>query len=108
MSDLFEDLNTLFKRDFFPVLEKYLKNSNNKITDNFNDFLNDPRIRLTDFFEKFSKNKDNDINQCNYNDIENISDIDASLNDEYDDLLKRLISIEEKMIQLEKILKEKN
>ena len=108
MSNLFEDLNAIFKRDFVPVLEKYFNNSNNKITDSVNNFLNDPPIQLTDFFEKFSKNKDNDINQQNYNDIEKINDNDSSLNDEYDDLLKRLISIEENMIQLRNILKEKN
>ena len=39
--------------------------------------------------------------------IENITDSDPSF-DDYKDLLKRLTLIEENMIQIEKLLKEKN
>ena len=108
MSDLFDDFNKIFKKELVPILVKYLKEPNNKLSDNINDFLNDPRILLTDFFEKISKSKDNDSNQRNDMDIKNITDIDASFDNDYDDLLKRLSLIEENMIQIEKILKEKN
>ena len=74
--------------------------------DNFNSFLDNPQIFIKNIFDKFSTNDDN--NQRNYTDIENLTDIDETPNNEYDDLLKRLISIEENMIQIEKILKDKN
>ena len=108
MSDLFDDLNKIFKKDLVPILAKYFKVSDNKITDNLNDFLNDPKIFLTDIFEKFSINKDIDNNQENFMDIENVTDIDPIIDINYDELLKRLISIEENMTQIEKIFKDKN
>ena len=108
MTDLFDDFNKILKKDLFPILVKYLKDPNNKISYDINSILNDPRIFLSDVFEKFSKNKDHNANQGDYKDIENINDIESSLDDEYDELLKRLIVIEENMIQLEKILKDKN
>ena len=108
MPELFDDFNKIFKKDFFPILVKYLKDPNNKITDNLNDFLDDPQIVLTKIFEKLSINKDIDNNQRNYVDIENLTDNDPSCDDEYADLLKHLISIENNMIQIEKILKDKN
>ena len=74
--------------------------------DNFNSFLDNPQTFITNIFEKFPKNDDD--NQRNYTDIENLTDIDETPNNEYDDLLKRLILIEENMIQIEKILKDKN
>ena len=108
MSDIFDDFNKILKRDFVPILVKYLKDPNNKIPNNINDFLNDPRILLSDIFEKITKNKDNDVNQSNCVDIENITDTDQSLDDDYEDLLKRLTLIEENMIQIERLLKDKN
>ncbi len=108
MSDLFNDFNKIFKKDLVPIVIKYLKDPNNKITDNLNDFLNDPQIVLTKIFEKLSINKDYDNNLRNYVDIENVTDNDPSFDDEYADLLKHLISIEKNMIQIEKILKDKN
>jgi len=108
MSDLFDDLNKIFKKDLVPILAKYFKVSDNKITDNLNDFLNDPKIFLTDIFEKFSINKDIDNNQENFMDVENVTDIDPIIDSNYDELLKRLISIEENMTQIEKIFKDKN
>ena len=108
MSDFFDDFNKIFKKDLIPLLVKYFNDPENKITDNLNDFIEDPKIFLTDLFEKFSKNKNNENKQTNYTDIENITDLDKAIDDEYDDLLKRLILIEENMIQIEKILKEKN
>ena len=111
MSDLFGDFNKILKKDLFPILVKYLKDPNKKITYNINNILNDPHIFLTDIFEKVSKNKDRNVNQGDYKDIENINDLESSLdneNDEYDELLKRLNVIEENMVQLEKILKDKN
>ena len=108
MSDLFNDFNKIFKKDLVPIVIKYLKDPNNKITDNLNDFLNDPQIVLTKFFEKLSINKDYDNNLRNYVDVENVTDNDPSFDDEYADLLKHLISIEKNMIQIEKILKDKN
>ena len=47
------------------------------------------------------------IRDRSYTDIKNVSNIDSTIDDEYDDLLKRLILIEENMIQIEKILKGK-
>ena len=108
MSDLFDDLNKIFKKDIVPILAKYFKNSDNKITDNLNDFINDPKTLLTDIFEKFSNNKDIDNNQANFRDIENIIDKDPTIDSQYDELLKRLILIEENMMQIEKTLKDKN
>jgi len=74
--------------------------------DNFNSFLDNPQTFIKNIFDKSLKNDDN--NQRNYTDIENLTDIDETLNDEYDDLLKRLILIEQNMIQIENILKDKN
>ena len=108
MSDIFDDFNKILKKDLVPILVKYLKDPNNKIPNNINDFLNDPRILLSDIFEKITKNKDNDVNQSNCVDIENITDTDQSLDDDYEDLLKRLTLIEENMIQIERLLKDKN
>ena len=59
-------------------------------------------------FENFSKNKNYDNKQEFYTDIKNVTNIDSTIDDEYDDLLKRLTLIEENMIQIEKILKGKN
>ena len=108
MSDIFDDFKKSIKKDLLPILVQYFKDPNNKITDNLNDFLNNPQIFLKDIFENFSKNKDYDNKQETYNDIENITNIDPIIDNEYDDLLKRLILIEENMIQIEKILKDKN
>ena len=108
MSDFFDDFNKIFKKDLVPAFVKYLKDPDNKITDNLNDLLNDPQSLLSDVFEKFSKNKDNGINQRTYNDIENVTDINPEADNEYDELFTRLIVIEENMMKIEKILKDKN
>ena len=108
MSDIFDDFKKVLKKDLVPILVKYFKDPNNKITDNLNDFLNNPQIFVKDIFENFSKNKDYDNKQESYTDIENVTNIDPIIDNEYDDLLKRLILIEENMIQIEKILKDKN
>ena len=108
MSDIFDDFKKVFKKDLVPFIVQYFKDPNNKLTDNLNDFLNQSQIFLQDIFEKFSKNKDYDNNQESYTDIENLTNIDSTIDDEYDDLLKRLILIEENMIQIEKFLKDKN
>ena len=109
MTDIFEDLNKILKKDLVPILVKYFKDPNNKkITDNLNDLLNDPQATLTNIFEKFSKNKDDYNNQVNYSDIKNVTDVDPVIENEYDELLKRLIIIEENMLQMANILKEKN
>ena len=108
MSDFFDDFNKIFKKDLFPAFVKYLKDPDNKIADNLNDLLNDPHSLLSDVFEKFSKNKDNGINQRTYNDIENVTDINPEADNEYDELFTRLIVIEENMMKVEKILKDKN
>ena len=108
MSDIFNDFKKVFKKDFVPMLVQYINDPNNKITDNLNDFLFNSRTILNDVFEKFSKNKDDDNKQESYTDIENVTNIDPVIDNEYDDLLKRLILIEENMIQIEKILKDKN
>ena len=109
MSDIFEDLNKILKKDLIPILVNYFKDPNNKkITDNLNDLINDPQATLSNIFEKFSKNKDDSNNQVNYSNIKNVTDIGPVIEDEYDDLLKRLIIIEENMLQLANVLKEKN
>tara|TARA_Y100000589_G_C27080413_1_gene599370 strand:+ start:315 stop:641 length:327 start_codon:yes stop_codon:yes gene_type:complete len=107
MSDPFDDFNRILKEDLLPFVVKYIKDPNNKIVDNLSDFLNDPKTLLKDIFEKFSRNKDTDHNQIKYTDIENMTDIDSAVDDEYDDLLRRLILIEENMMQMEKIFKDK-
>ena len=108
MSDIFDEFKKVLKKDLVPILVHYFKDPNNKITDNLNDFLNNPQIFLKDLFENFSKNKNYDNKQESYTDIKNVTNIDSTIDDEYDDLLKRLILIEENMIQIEKILKDKN
>jgi len=108
MSDLFDDFNNIFKKDFVPIVVKFLKDPNNNIKDNLNYFLNDPQRLLNNLFDGFSKNKDNDNIPRNYKDIKNATDIDPVLNDEYNDLFERLILIEDNMSQIEKILKDKN
>ena len=108
MSDIFDDFKKVLKKDLVPILVHYFKDPDNKITDNLNDFLNNPQTFLKDLFENFSKNKNYDIKQESYTDIKNVTNIDSTIDDEYDDLLKRLILIEENMIQIEKILKDKN
>ena len=108
MSDFFDDFNKILKKDLVPIVLRYFNDPNTKITDNLNDFLNDPKISLKEILEKISKYKNKYNMQTKYEDVENINDIDISINEEYDDLLERLIVIEETMIQLEKILKEKN
>ena len=108
MSDIFDDFKKVLKKDLVPILVHYFKDPNNKITDNLKDFLNNPQIFLKDLFENFSKNKNYDNKQESYTDIKNVTNIDSTIDDEYDDLLKRLILIEENMIQIEKILKDKN
>ena len=108
MSDIFDDFKKLLKKELVPILVQSFKNPNTKITDNLNDFFNNSQIFLKDMFENFSKNNAYDIKQESYTDIENVSNIDPTIDDEYDDLLKRLILIEENMIKVEKILKDKN
>ena len=108
MPDIFDDFKKLLKKDLVPMLVQYFKDPNNKITANLNDFLNNPQIFLKDIFENFSKNKNYENKQESYTDIENVTNIDLTIDDEYDDLLKRLTLIEENMIQIEKILKDKN
>tara|TARA_Y100001978_G_scaffold150024_1_gene135122 strand:+ start:957 stop:1295 length:339 start_codon:yes stop_codon:yes gene_type:complete len=107
MSDLFDNFYKIFKKDLLPKLAKYSNNPTNKITDNLNEFLNDPQGILTDIIEKFSINKNVEDYQSNYIDIENLNNIDTSVDDEYDELLKKLILIEENMSQIEKILNDK-
>ena len=108
MSDFLDDFNKILKKDLVPILIKYFKDPNKKITENLNDFLNDPLILLNDILDRFSKNKNTDIHQTSYKDIENINASKLYCDEEYDELLKRLSLIEENMIQIEKILKEKN
>ena len=108
MSDLFDDFNKIFKKDLIPIFVKYLKDPNNKIVANLSDFINDPQTLITNIFEKFSKYKGNDNDQQNNSDIENVTDIYDAVDDEYDELFKRLIFIEENMIQIKNILKDKN
>ena len=108
MSDNFSDFKNFFKKDFVPILVQYFKDPNNKITDNLNDFFNKPQTFLNDVLETFSKNKDYDNKQESYTDIENVTNIDPAIDNEYDDLFRRLILIEENLIQIEKFLKDKN
>ena len=108
MSDIFDDFKKVLNKDFLNILVQYFKDPNNKITDNLNDFLISQQKFLKDIFEKFLKNNDFDNQQESYTDIKNVANIDPTIDDEYNDLLKRLILIEENMIQIEKILKDKN
>ena len=108
MTDIFDDFKKVLKKDLTPVLVQYFKDPNNKISNNLNDFLNNPQTFIKDIYEKFSKNKDFDNKQESFTDIQNLTNIDPTIDDEYNDLLQRLILIEENMIQIEKILKDKN
>ena len=108
MSDIFNDFKNLLKKDLVPFLVQYIKDPNNKISDNLDDFFKHPQIFIRDIFENFSKNKDYDNKQESYTDIKNVTNIDPTIDDEYDDLLKKLTLIEENMIQIEKFLKDKN
>ena len=108
MSDIFDDFKKVLKKDLVPILVQYFKDPNNKITDNLNDLLNKPQTFLKDIFENFSKNKDYDNKKESNTGIENVTNIDPIIDNEYDDLLKRLNVIEENMIQIQKILKDKH
>ena len=108
MADFFDDINKILKKDLIPLLVKYFQDPNNKISDNLNNFMNNPQTFLTDIFDKLSMNKDIHNNQANYSDIEDVTDIDLTVEDEYDQLYEKLIVIEENMIQIENILKDKN
>ena len=107
MPDLFDEFNKIIKKDLAPILVKYINDPNNKISEKVTDFINNPRISFNDMIEKFSKNKDNHINELIDKDFEDLTDTNPSF-DEYDELFKRLIVIEENMIKIEKILKDKN
>tara|TARA_Y100000589_G_C27138053_1_gene623400 strand:- start:771 stop:1115 length:345 start_codon:yes stop_codon:yes gene_type:complete len=107
MSDIIDELNKIFRKDLLPALFKYLQDSNNNITNDLNNFLNDPQLSLKDILKKFSKNKDNVYNKSNNTGIENIYDASPECDDEYHDLLERLILIEENMIKIENIIKNK-
>ena len=107
MSDIFDNFKKALKKDLTPILVQYFKDPNNKVIDNLNDLLNNPQTFFKDIFENSSIN--NEYNkQKSDNDIENVINIDPAIDDEYDQLLKRLILIEENMNQIEKILKDKN
>ena len=106
MSDFFEDFNKILKKDFLPKLIKYLKQSDVDIPENINILIDDPQSFLVDIFQKFSKSKDNNINKGSYKDIKNVTEINPVKDDEYNELYKRLSSIEDNMIQIEKVLKE--
>ena len=108
MSDIFDDFTKVLKKDLVPFFVQFFKDPNNKLSDNLNDILNNPQIFLKDIFENFSKNKDYENKQESSTDIENLTNIDPTIDDEYDDLLKKLTLIEENMIQIEKFLKENN
>ena len=108
MSDIFDDFNKIFKKDLLPTLVKYLKDPNNKISENLNEFINDPQNLLINIVEKFYRNADKDNHPSDFTDIKNVTDINSNVDDEYDNLLQRLILIEENMIEIEKILKNKN
>ena len=107
MPDIFDDFNKILKKELVPMVTQYFKNPNNKISENINDFFNESKILLTDIFEQLSKNKANSTQKSSV-DIENITDIESSFDDEYDELYQRLVVIEENMIQIQKILKVKN
>ena len=107
MPDIFDDFNKILKKELVPMVTQYFKNPNNKISENINDFFNESKILLTDIFEQLSKNKANSTQKSSV-DIENITDIESSVDDEYDELYQRLAVIEENMIQIQKILKVKN
>ena len=108
MPDFFDDFNKILKTDLVFKITKYFKDTNNKINDNLSDLLKDPQATITDIIEKFSKIKEIDDNQTNYNDSEYVNDVDPIDDDEYDELLKRLTKIEENMIQFENILEDKH
>ena len=107
MPDIFDDFNKILKKELVPMVTQYFKNPNNKISENINDFFNESKILLTDIFEQLSKNKANSKQKSSV-DIENITDIESSLDEEYVELYQRLAVIEENMIQIQKILKVKN
>jgi len=107
MPDIFDDFNKILKKELVPMVTQYFKNPNNKISENINDFFNESKILLTDIFEQLSKNKANSTQKSSV-DIENITDIESSVDDEYDELYQRLAVIEENMIQIQKILNVKN
>ena len=108
MSDIFDNFKKILKKDLTPILAQYFKDPNNKLIGNLNDLLNNPQTFFKDIFENSSKNTNYDNKQATYTDIQNVTNIDPTIEDEYNDLLKRLILIEENMIKIEKFLKDKN
>ena len=108
MSDIFDDFKKVLKKELVPILVQYFKDPNKKITDNLNDFFNNSQTFLKDIYENFSKNKDFDNKQESYTDVENVTFTDSTIDDEYNELFERLILIEENMIKIKMILKDKN
>ena len=108
MSDFFDNFNKILKKDLTSILAKYFKDPNNKINESLNDLFNDPQSIVNNIKEKFSRIKDIDENQTNYDVTENVKNIDPICDDEYVELLNRLTSIEENLIQFEKIFKHKS
>ena len=106
MSDFFDDFSNNLKKEYIPFLIKYFRDPNNKLSDSIDNLLNNPQNFLTEFFENFSTNKYNKASK--YKNTENITDIDISNENQFDELYLRLSKIEENMIQIEKILKDKN
>ena len=106
MSDFFDDFSNNLKKEYIPFLIKYFRDPNNKLSDSIDNLLNNPQNFLTEIFENFSTNKDNKASK--YKNTENITDIDISNENQFDELYLRLSKIEENMIQIEKILKDKN
>ena len=108
MSELFDDFNKILKKDLVPIMVKYLKDPNNKISDNLSNLLKDSQLFLTDIFEKFSINNDVNNDPIDYTDFEDKTDLNTAVNEDYDVLYKRLAVIEENMTLIANLIEDNN
>ena len=104
MSDFFDELNNSFNKEFIKDFLKYVKDPNNKISDNLIKFLNDSKISINEILVNFINQKDNLQSDLEYKNSDNNLSVSPLQKKDYNDLLNRLQRIQENMIHMENYL----
>ena len=107
MSDFFDELNNSFNKEFIKDFLKYVKDPNNKISDNLIKFLNDSKISINEILVNFIDKKDNLQSDSEYKNIDENLSVSPLQKKDYDDLLIRLQMIQENMKHMENYLTNK-
>ena len=107
MSDFFDELNNNFNKEFIKDCLKYLKDPNNKISDNLVKFLNDPKISINEILVNLMNQKNNSQNHSEYKNKDDNLFVNPLEKKDYDDLLIRLQMIQDSMIKMENYLNNK-